>query len=129
MSSSSSSSISGSSSSSDETVVPLLSGGAGARLYSCANCRSNVADHSDVISTAFQGRNGRAYLLGGVDNVVVGPREDRHLMTGLHAVADISCAHCHELLGWKYERAYEHSQKYKEGKFVLERSKIMKDCW
>lgn len=58
-------------------------------------------------------------------NVAVGPKEDRHLITGLHTVADIYCSDCQELLGWKYERAYEPSQRYKEGKFILERSKIV----
>ncbi|KAK0592395.1 hypothetical protein LWI29_018393 [Acer saccharum] len=59
----------------------------------------------------------------------VWPKEDRHLLTGLHTVADISCADCREVLGWKYERAYEASQKYKEGKFILEKSKIVKENW
>lgn len=62
-------------------------------------------------------------------NVVMGPKEDRRLMTGLHTVADISCADCGEVLGWKYERAFEASQKYKEGKFILEKSKIVKENW
>jgi hypothetical protein len=40
-------------------------------------------------------------------NVVVGAKEDRQLTTGLHKVADIYCSDCREVLGWKYERAYE----------------------
>ena len=31
------------------------------------------------------------------------------------------------LLGWKYEEAFEESQKYKEGKFILEKTKISRD--
>jgi hypothetical protein len=31
-------------------------------------------------------------------------------------VADIACSVCGTNLGWKYEMAYEQSQKYKEGK-------------
>lgn len=34
---------------------------------------------------------------------------------GLHTVADIYCNVCNTNLGWKYEMAYEQSQKYKEG--------------
>jgi len=30
------------------------------------------------------------------------------------------------LLGWKYEEAHETTQKYKEGKWILERTKIEK---
>ncbi|KAL8134653.1 hypothetical protein AgCh_009616 [Apium graveolens] len=83
-----------------------------------------------VFSTLlFQGRNGRAFLFSHAMNITVGRKEDRNLMTGLHTVADISCADCCEVLGWKYERAYEPSQKYKEGKFILEKSKIVNENW
>uniref|UniRef100_A0A803L598 Yippee domain-containing protein n=1 Tax=Chenopodium quinoa TaxID=63459 RepID=A0A803L598_CHEQI len=147
----------------------------GPRVYSCSNCRNNVALHDDIISKAFQypainnffhgrtflclvpnnekrkemqredkrrlvsmrgkcgilveGKNSRAFLFSHAMNVDVGPKEDRHLMTGLHTVADVSCSDCSEVLGWKYERAYEESQKYKEGKYILEKSKIVKDNW
>ncbi|EEF43424.1 protein yippee-like At4g27745 [Ricinus communis] len=101
----------------------------GPRLYSCCNCRNHVALHDDVISKAFQGRHGRAFLFSHAMNMTVGPKEDRQLMTGLHTVADVYCSDCHEVLGWKYERAYEETQKYKEGKFILEKSKIVKENW
>ncbi|CAL2243993.1 unnamed protein product [Prunus armeniaca] len=99
------------------------------RLYSCCNCRNHVSLHDDIISKAFQGRHGRAFLFSHAMNVVVGAKEDRHLLTGLHTVADIHCSDCREVLGWKYERAYEASQKYKEGKFIFEKSKIVKEDW
>jgi len=35
-------------------------------------------------------------------NVVTGKLEERLLMTGMHMVADITCANCDQLLGWKY---------------------------
>ncbi|XP_041014660.1 protein yippee-like At4g27745 [Juglans microcarpa x Juglans regia] len=101
----------------------------GPRLYSCCNCRNHVSLHDDIISKAFQGRHGRAFLFSHAMNIAVGRKEDRHLMTGLHTVADIRCADCQEVLGWKYERAYEASQKYKEGKFIFEKSKIVKENW
>lgn len=62
-------------------------------------------------------------------NVVQGPKEDRQLITGLHTVADVHCSDCGEVLGWKYEKAYEELQKYKEGKFVLAKLKIVKENW
>lgn len=55
-------------------------------------------------------------------NVQLGPKEDRVLMTGLHTVSDIFCASCAARLGWKYEEAFEASQKYKEGKFIVEKA-------
>ncbi|XP_028109329.1 uncharacterized protein LOC114308041 [Camellia sinensis] len=53
-------------------------------------------------------------------NVTVGEGEERILMTRLHTVADIFCVGCGSILGWKYETAHEKSQKYKEGKPVLQ---------
>nr|XP_027061005.1 protein yippee-like At5g53940 [Coffea arabica] len=58
-------------------------------------------------------------------NISVGPREDRMMLSGMHTVADIYCCRCGQIVGWKYEAAHEKSQKYKEGKFVLERGGIM----
>jgi hypothetical protein len=58
----------------------------------------------------------QAYLFHWARNVVLGPREERPLLTGLHIVADIACAVCHTGVGWTYLHAFEPSQKYKEGK-------------
>ena len=35
------------------------------------------------------------------------------MTTGLHTVSDIYCTACNQIIGWKYEQAYEKSQKYK----------------
>ncbi|PSS26265.1 Protein yippee-like [Actinidia chinensis var. chinensis] len=101
----------------------------GPRLYSCCKCRTHVALHDDIVSKCFQAKNGRAFLFSHATNILVGPKEDRDLITGLHTVADVFCSDCGEMLGWKYERAYEESQKYKEGKIVLEKYKIVKENW
>lgn len=77
-------------------------------------------------SKAFQGRTGRAYLFNRVVNYTLGPVEDRELITGLHRVCDMYCKVCEGLIGWKYEHASEESQKYKEGKFILEKAKLAK---
>eukprot|EP00069_Balaena_mysticetus_P000513 bmy_14727T0 len=78
-------------------------------------------------SCSFQGSQGRAYLFNSVVNVGCGPAEERVLLTGLHAVADIYCENCKTTLGWKYEHAFESSQKYKEGKFIIELAHMIKD--
>ncbi|XP_008946089.1 PREDICTED: protein yippee-like 4, partial [Merops nubicus] len=44
-----------------------------------------------------------------------------------HSVADIFCQSCKTTLGWKYEQAFESSQKYKEGKFIIEMSHMVKE--
>jgi hypothetical protein len=42
------------------------------------------------------------------------------MTTGRHVVRDINCRGCNTCVGWKYDKAYESSEKYKEGKFILE---------
>ncbi|XP_012632158.1 protein yippee-like 1 isoform X1 [Microcebus murinus] len=97
------------------------------RTYSCIHCRAHLANHDELISKSFQGSQGRAYLFNSVVNVGCGPAEERVLLTGLHAVADIHCENCKTTLGWKYEHAFESSQKYKEGKFIIELAHMIKD--
>jgi len=97
------------------------------RTYSCVHCRAHLANHDELISKSFQGSQGRAYLFNSVVNVGCGPAEERVLLTGLHAVADIYCDCCKTTLGWKYERAFESSQKYKEGKFIIELAHMIKE--
>ncbi|KAG5641267.1 hypothetical protein DXG03_005590 [Asterophora parasitica] len=47
--------------------------------------------------------------------------------TGIHTVADVFCIGCNCRLGWFYHKANENSQKYKEGKYLLEREKLIKE--
>ncbi|XP_032517776.1 protein yippee-like isoform X1 [Danaus plexippus] len=97
------------------------------RTYSCIHCRAHLASHDELISKSFQGSQGRAYLFNSVVNVGCGQAEERVLLTGLHAVADIYCECCKTMLGWKYEYAFESSQKYKEGKFIIELAHMVKE--
>ena len=122
--------------------------------------RGAVATHEQLVSKSFQGRHGRAFLFTTATNVMLGPKEERVLMTGLHSVSDIFCSACSARLGWKYLEAFEsrcdrgrerfardpsarappgsdhlvstsractppRSQKYKEGKFIVEKSRIV----
>lgn len=93
--------------------------------YSCKHCHTPFALTDDLISKSFHCKHGRAYLFENVVNVTVGEMEHRIMMTGWHTVADIFCVCCGSLVGWKYEIAYEKSQKYKEGKFIIERFKVL----
>eukprot|EP00262_Sarcandra_glabra_P007074 TRINITY_DN1963_c0_g2_i1.p1 TRINITY_DN1963_c0_g2~~TRINITY_DN1963_c0_g2_i1.p1 ORF type:complete len:129 (+),score=19.94 TRINITY_DN1963_c0_g2_i1:79-465(+) len=94
------------------------------RNYSCKHCRTHLALYDNIVSRSFHCRHGKAYLFSKVVNVSVGPKEDRMMITGMHTVSDIFCVNCGSIVGWKYEAAYEKSQKYKEGKFILERFKV-----
>jgi hypothetical protein len=59
-------------------------------------------------------------------NVTIGPKEERMLTTGRHAVCDIYCVGCQDNVGWHYVEAYEASEKYKEGKFIIENAKMVR---
>ncbi|KAL9316257.1 hypothetical protein ACSQ67_017258 [Phaseolus vulgaris] len=113
------------------------------KVYSCKHCRTHLALYEDIVSKvvllfvfflsptfmthfffSFHSRHGKAYLFSKVVNVSAGENEDRQMLTGMHTVADIFCVGCGSIVGWKYETAHEESQKYKEGKSVLERYKV-----
>lgn len=38
-------------------------------------------------------------------NVRTGAPRNRHLLTGVHIIADVTCQICDTVLGWKYVRA------------------------
>ncbi|XP_028554139.1 putative yippee-like protein Os10g0369500 isoform X2 [Dendrobium catenatum] len=104
----------------------------GPKVFKCKLCKVDSASQDEIVSKDFQGRV----------NVCLGPNEDRHLLSGLHTVNDVHCSSCQQILGWRYlleeknfyaahrtkkkEKAYEESQKYKEGKYILEKAKVMK---
>lgn len=48
-------------------------------------------------------------------------------MTGLHTVKSVICVGCQQVIGWTYVYAYEESEKYKEGKFIVEREYMAKN--
>lgn len=96
-------------------------------FYSCICCRTHLADHDQLISRTFHGSHGRACLFKSVVNVKSGIIVDRDLITGPHLVADISCSRCQTVVGWKYEKAQYESQKYKEGKFVIELAHVIRE--
>ncbi|OEL13538.1 hypothetical protein BAE44_0025444 [Dichanthelium oligosanthes] len=47
------------------------------------------------------------------------------MRTGLHTVCDTFCVACGSILGWKYLAAFHKSQRYKEGKFILDRHRVL----
>ncbi|KAL7994422.1 putative EH domain, EF-hand domain pair, WD40/YVTN repeat-like-containing domain superfamily [Plasmopara halstedii] len=93
------------------------------RIFCCGNCNAHLARNEDIISKNFQGTSGKAYLFDTAVNVCTGPPEERMLMTGLHVVLDLYCNTCWSPVGWKYREAHNASEKYKEGKFILELAK------
>ncbi|XP_022147496.1 protein yippee-like At4g27745 [Momordica charantia] len=96
----------------------------GERSYSCQKCGNRVSRNDDIISKSFQSKKGRAFLFYEAKNVAMGPQQEKMFITGQYVVSDVFCSDCGEKLGWKYIKAYDQSQKYKEGKVVLEKFKI-----
>ncbi|KAF7908287.1 uncharacterized protein EAF01_004042 [Botrytis porri] len=112
----------------------------------CLTCSTHISYSSQIISKGFTGRHGRAYLVApppsapvpqippfpptahdrskNISNVRVGRPANRELLTGHHVVADVNCAVCNTLLGWKYVDAREAGQRYKIGKFILETKRV-----
>jgi len=90
------------------------------KIYGCKNCKAHLSNNEDIISRNFRGQHGKAYLFGNVVNIVAGEPATRKMTTGDHIVRDITCRQCHETVGWKYDKAFEASEKYKEGKYILE---------
>ena len=99
------------------------------KIYSCAKCNTHLSSKNEIISKEFMGGHGRSYLFNRVININQGILEDREMTTGKHTVCDIYCIYCQAIVGWKYERAYETSEKYKEGKYILERACIKRCGW
>jgi hypothetical protein len=52
-------------------------------VYSCSACRAHLGSPDAVISKAFHGRGGRAFLLEECVNVSAGEPQERLLITGL----------------------------------------------
>ncbi|KYN20223.1 Protein yippee-like 1 [Trachymyrmex cornetzi] len=79
------------------------------RTYSCIHCRAHLANHDELISKSFQGSQGRAYLFNSV------------------SVININEIEINILLYFLMEHAFESSQKYKEGKFIIELAHMIKE--
>ncbi|KAF1785129.1 Yippee/Mis18 [Phytophthora cactorum] len=107
-------------------------------VFRCAKCSAHLARNEDIISKNFQGTSGKAYLFDTAVNVCTGPPEERMLMTGLHVVLDLYCNTCWTVLtelgslllifwlvvdAYTQKEAHNASEKYKEGKFILELAK------
>ncbi|KAF7856198.1 uncharacterized protein EAF02_011457 [Botrytis sinoallii] len=98
------------------------------KIYGCKSCKTHLSTHEEIISRNFRGQHGKAYLFGTVVNILPGDPSERNMTTGRHIVRDITCKRCNECVGWKYDKAYEASEKYKEGKYILEAELLCNVC-
>jgi hypothetical protein len=96
-------------------------------IYRCLQCDSHLTSESELESKTFRSGPHAAFLFKTCINITMGPSQDRELTTGLHKVCDLYCLECECELGWTYLQAFEQSQKYKEGKYILVETKIYKN--
>ncbi|CAF1530805.1 unnamed protein product [Adineta ricciae] len=96
----------------------------GQRIFSCAHCDTPLTNRNELVSTRFTGATGRAFLFSRVVNTKQSAVQERMMLTGRHFVRDVCCKKCDAKLGWMYEFATEESQRYKEGRVILERALI-----
>ena len=115
------------------------------RIFMCRSCKTHLSNHDDILSKVapprraaracpappratatdartqdFRGQHGKAFLFTSVVNVVEEAPVERTMTTGRHLVRDIKCRQCATVVGWKYDKAYEPCEQYKENKFILE---------
>ncbi|KAK3433076.1 hypothetical protein EUGRSUZ_D00602 [Eucalyptus grandis] len=91
------------------------------RAYGCSSCNRPLVLADDWVAECHQGR---PFLFINVVNITVGGEERLMAREGI-IVKDIFCRWCGQCLGWKYVTALDEKEEYKEGKFMLERCKIM----
>ncbi|TNY21185.1 hypothetical protein DMC30DRAFT_446414 [Rhodotorula diobovata] len=94
--------------------------------YRCSTCTLELALQDELVSRSFQGSSGPAYLWRTVINADVGPKESKQLLSGKHLIAPLTCRGCSTEVGWKYFVSPDSTQRYKEGKCILEKGKIYK---
>ncbi|XP_015081758.1 protein yippee-like At5g53940 isoform X1 [Solanum pennellii] len=95
------------------------------KTWNCKFCDAKLGHVGSLVTKALRCSSGRAYLFNEVVNITFGEAEERTLLSGTHTVMDIFCVRCGQIVGWKYVKSHEESQKYKEGKFVLEGIRIV----
>ena len=70
--------------------------------------------------TGFRGYRGKAALFASTLNTALAAPSVLLMDTGAHTVQECACARCGAYLGWRVARAHESSEKWKEGRFLLE---------
>ncbi|KAF5326545.1 hypothetical protein D9611_000234 [Ephemerocybe angulata] len=99
------------------------------RALTCKLCQAIITSNNVLFPssqlppqsrTSFRGFSGKASLFTETYNVHIAKPGIQLMATGAHTMSEINCGSCHTYLGWKIVRAYEESERWKEGKFLLE---------
>lgn len=108
----------------DEQLIPYDS------VLRCKQCHTHICRKKLIISNNFYGCYGPALFVSKVLNTELGESRDyRKMRTGWYLVKSIYCRQCHNNLGWKYLYSGNTEEKYKQGKYVIERMQLeVSDC-
>ncbi|SCZ92495.1 BZ3500_MvSof-1268-A1-R1_Chr5-2g07913 [Microbotryum saponariae] len=96
-------------------------------VYRCATCSAELTVQDELVSRAFSGGTGPAYLVRTTINTYTGPKATKQLLTGKHIVSPLYCKGCQIELGWTYHVAPDRTQKYKEHKSILEEVRLFSE--
>ena len=78
-----------------------------------------------IISRDYRGRTGKAYLLKNVINIKTSKKITKEEMTtGKYLIRYIYCHQCGSNIGWKYIKADERDQLYKQGRYIMEIKRV-----
>ncbi|OSD02547.1 yippee-domain-containing protein [Trametes coccinea BRFM310] len=86
----------------------------------CSQCSTRVAHTSQIVSRAYRGHAGKAALFTTVKNVILDPPSILLMDSGAYTIQEFICKSCETYLGWKFYRAHDGPERWKEGHFVLE---------
>ncbi|KAF9447496.1 yippee-like protein, partial [Macrolepiota fuliginosa MF-IS2] len=94
----------------------------------CRGCMNCITSSESLLpssavppgSRAFRGFSGKASLFVEVYNVTASVARVQLMTTGAHTMQEIFCTSCSVSLGWKIVKAHERSERWKEGKWLLE---------
>ncbi|ODV60805.1 yippee-like protein, partial [Ascoidea rubescens DSM 1968] len=91
------------------------------QIYVCKNCKTHLLKSDWIESYDFRGIHGDAFYSNKLINYLINKNiKIKEMMTGYYQVKSINCYQCLLEIGWKYIKANDPSQKYKENKFVIE---------
>ncbi|KZT23947.1 yippee-domain-containing protein [Neolentinus lepideus HHB14362 ss-1] len=88
----------------------------------CKTCHAHITDMDFLLSRSFTGFCGKAALFASISStgIILAPPTARLMYTGAHTIQELACRRCRGYLGWKILRAHEWSEKWKDGRFLLE---------
>ncbi|RDX45409.1 hypothetical protein OH76DRAFT_1408177 [Lentinus brumalis] len=90
------------------------------RILACSECHTRIAHTSGLISTAFRGHSGKAAMFTETRNIALDPPSILLMDSGTYTIQEFICKTCEAYLGWRFVRAHDGPERWKEGHFILE---------